>query len=201
MALMNQKILVVGGGIAGCSAGIALAAAGHNVRIVEAQAGWRFQSSGIFVYCNGLACLADLGVLPKILATGYSVAQGRNAYYDHTGAEITQACYPTARDGQVPAIVGIKRAELHRVLAVRLDALGVSVQLGTTVGKMTEEAGAVDVTPSDGTHDTYDLVLGADGIRSSLRAKIGIELEPRSPGSASGARCIRGLRTLARRSL
>ena len=182
MALMNQKILVVGGGIAGCSAGIALAAAGHNVRIVEAQAEWRFQSSGIFVYCNGLACLADLGVLPEILATGYSVAQGRNAYYDHTGAEITQTFYPTARDGQVPAIVGIKRAELHRVLATRLDALGVSVQLGTTVGKMTEEAGAVDVTLSDRTHDTYDLVLGADGIRSSLRAMIGIELEPRYTG-------------------
>lgn len=99
MALMNQKILVVGGGIAGCSAGIALAAAGHNVRIVEAQAEWRFQSSGIFVYCNGLACLADLGVLPEILATGYSVAQGRNAYYDHTGAEITQTFYPTDGGG------------------------------------------------------------------------------------------------------
>jgi NADPH-dependent 2,4-dienoyl-CoA reductase/sulfur reductase-like enzyme len=60
MALMNQKILVVGGGIAGCSAGIALAAAGHNVRIVEAQAEWRFQSSGTIRHAKPPSATADL---------------------------------------------------------------------------------------------------------------------------------------------
>ncbi len=182
MALANQKVLVVGGGIAGCSAGIALAAAGHEVRIIEAQTAWRFQSSGIFVYCNGLACLADLGVLRQILATGYAVEQGRNVYFDHTGAAITQTFYPTARNGQVPAIVGIKRAELHRVLAARLAALGVPVRLGTTVAGLSETVAGVTATFSDGASETFDLVLGADGIRSATRAMIGIGAAPRYTG-------------------
>jgi 2-polyprenyl-6-methoxyphenol hydroxylase-like FAD-dependent oxidoreductase len=182
MALSPQRILIVGGGIAGCSAGIALASAGHCVRIIEAQTEWRFQSSGIFVYANGLSCLDDLGVLDAILETGFAVPEGRNAYFDHTGAEITATTYPTAREGRVPAILGIKRAELHRVLATRLSALGVSVDLGQTVRAVHEQGSEVGVTFADGTTESFDLMLGADGIRSDTRKLIGLGIEPRYTG-------------------
>ncbi len=61
MSRQALDIVIVGGGIAGCSAAIALTAIGHKVRILEKQAAWRFQSSGIFVYSNGLRSMPAAG--------------------------------------------------------------------------------------------------------------------------------------------
>ena len=70
----TEHALVVGGGIAGCSAAIALAQAGARVTMLEKQRAWRFQSSGIFIYHNGLAALGSLGALPQILSSGFAIA-------------------------------------------------------------------------------------------------------------------------------
>jgi 2-polyprenyl-6-methoxyphenol hydroxylase-like FAD-dependent oxidoreductase len=171
-------ILVIGGGIAGCSAGIALAEAGHRVDLVEREPEWRFRSSGIFVYANGLEALDALGVLPGVLAAGFAVPGGRNAWFDHTGVPLVETVYPTAQDGRIPAILGIRRAELHRVLAARLDDLGVTVRLGTRVAAIDDRT----VTFADGRRASFDLILGADGIRSATRAMIGIGAHPRYTG-------------------
>ena len=175
-------ILIVGGGIAGCCAAIALTQTGHRVRIVEKQEAWRFQSSGIFVYANGLESLGKIGLLQDILAAGFPVPEGRNAYYDHTGKPIVETRYPTADAGRIPAILGIKRAEMHRVMAARVAALGVPVQLGTTVTGLEDGAGGVTATLSDGSVARADLVIAADGVRSATRALIGIEVAPRYTG-------------------
>ena len=175
-------ILIVGGGIAGCCAAIALTDRGHRVRIVEKQDTWRFQSSGIFVYANGLVSLSQLGLLDDILAAGYPVPRGRNSYYDHTGADIVETFYPTADQGRIPAILGIKRAEMHRVMSARVDTLGVPIQFGTTVQELEEGHGGIAAALSDGTRARYDLIIGADGVRSAIRGMIGIALEPRHTG-------------------
>ncbi|NNE80267.1 MAG: FAD-dependent oxidoreductase [Silicimonas sp.] len=175
-------ILIVGGGIAGCCAAIALTQNGHRVRIVEKENAWRFQSSGIFVYANGLVSLDKLGLLDDILAAGFPVPGGRNAYFDHTGAAIVETIYPTADGGRIPAILGIRRAEMHRVMTARIAALGVPVQLGTNVRGLEDVAGGVLVDLSDGTQVRTNLVIGADGVRSATRAMIGIDVAPRYTG-------------------
>jgi 2-polyprenyl-6-methoxyphenol hydroxylase-like FAD-dependent oxidoreductase len=174
-------IVIVGAGIAGCSAAIALTAAGHRVRVLEKQDAWRFQSSGIFVYSNGLASLDDLGVLDDILAAGFAIPDGVNAYYDHHGNPITETRYPPAQDGRIPAILGIKRAELHRVLAARMQALGVSVLLGVAVAGLDDSGARVVVTTQGETFDA-DLVIGADGVRSWVRGQIAPDVTPRYTG-------------------
>jgi len=175
-------ILIVGGGIAGCSAAIALANRGHRIRLVEKQAVWKFQSSGIFVYANGLVSLEELGLLDGILAAGFAIPGGRNAYYDHTGKPIVETVYPTAAEGRIPAILGIKRAELHRVMAGRVADLGIPMRLGTTVTALSEVSDKTTATFSDGTTSTHDLVIAADGVNSSMRQMIGVTKKPRYTG-------------------
>jgi len=181
MSGATPSILIVGGGIAGCSAAIALSQAGARVEVVESQAEWKFASSGIFVYSNGLDCLADLGALDGILDAGFAIPGGRNLYFEADGTPIVETVYPEGRHG-TPAILGIKRADLYRVLTTRIAELGVPVRLGTTVTALENAAEDVSVTLSDGTSGRYDLVLGADGLRSDMRARIGIDVEPRYTG-------------------
>lgn len=177
-----EHALVVGGGIAGCSAAIALAQAGARVTMLEKQRAWRFQSSGIFIYHNGLAALGSLGVLPQILSSGFAIADGRNVYLDHRGEPIVDTFYPTHHP-DVPPIVGIRRAEMHRVLAGRLDTLGVDIRLGTTVVRIDQDAADhVTVALSDDTKGQYDLVVGADGIRSDIRRLVAGALAPTYTG-------------------
>ncbi|WP_432730884.1 FAD-dependent oxidoreductase [Variovorax sp. W6] len=177
------SILIVGAGIAGCSAAIALARKGFGVTLVERQAEWRFQSSGIFIYGNGLEALRRVGVLPEILDAGFAIEDGRNVYLDHRGEPIVDVFYPRSSGGAAP-IVGIKRAEMHRILATQLDVLGVEIRLATTVAKIDAPAGGdrAEVVFSDGTARRFDLVVGADGIRSQLREAVAGPIAPRYTG-------------------
>ena len=64
---MTPRVLIVGAGIAGCCAAIALARIGWAVTLIEKQSAWQFQSSGIFVYSNGLAQFRALGVMDEMV--------------------------------------------------------------------------------------------------------------------------------------
>ncbi|MGT2434184.1 FAD-dependent oxidoreductase (plasmid) [Cupriavidus basilensis] len=135
-----EHALIVGGGIAGRAAAIALAQAGVRVTMLEKQQEWRFQSSGIFIYHNGLAALGSLGVLPEIVSSGFAIADGRNIYLDERGEPITDTFYPS-RHPDIAPIVGIRRAEMHRILASRLDALSVDIRLGTSAVRIDQRNG------------------------------------------------------------
>ena len=176
------NIVILGGGIAGCSAAIALTAIGHKVRVLEKQAAWRFQSSGIFVYSNGLRSMQELGVMEDMIAAGFAIPGGRNSYFDHHGNPITDSFYPSAEGGEIPAILGIKRAEIHRVLAARMARLGVEIDLDSSVAALDQDADRVRLQLTDGRQLDCDLLIGADGVRSVTRALMGIDLAPRYTG-------------------
>ncbi|QNK68342.1 FAD-dependent oxidoreductase [Variovorax sp. PAMC26660] len=179
----TNRVLIVGAGIAGCSAAIALADKGMHVMLIEKQAEWRFQSSGIFIYSNGLEALRAVGVLPQILDAGFGIADGRNVYLDHHGVPIVDVFYPASRGGAVP-ILGIRRAQMHRILAGRLDALGVDIRLATTMTAIHSPSGSdhAQVRLSDGSTQRFDLVVGADGIRSQVRETVTGPVAPRYTG-------------------
>ena len=72
---------------------------------------WRFQSSGIFVYSNGLEAFDRVGVLPEVLSAGFRIDDGRNIYVDHEGAPIIDTFYPAPPGrADVSPIVGIGAA-------------------------------------------------------------------------------------------
>ena len=182
MARDELDIVISGGGIAGCSAAIALTAAGHKVHILEKQAAWKFQSSGIFVYSNGLKSMQQLGVMEDMIAAGFAVPGGRNSYFDHQGTPITDSFYPAADGGKIPAILGIKRAEIHRVLAARMQQAGVQIDLDSSIKALEQTADRVQLQLTDGRQLSCDLLIGAEGVRSATRALMGLDLTPHYTG-------------------
>jgi 2-polyprenyl-6-methoxyphenol hydroxylase-like FAD-dependent oxidoreductase len=77
------------------------------------------------------------------------------------------------------------RPALHSILFEAMSQAGVSVRFGLTVRSIRQSPGNLDVEFSDGTHGTYDLVVGADGASSTIRqALFGPECAPRYTGQA-----------------
>ena len=142
-----KKALIVGAGIAGCTAGIALVQRGWSVTVIEKRSSAEAIGSGIFVYSNGLDNFNKLGLLAEVEQAGFIIPDGKNVYTDNVGKHITDVYYPK--------ILGIKRSTLQQVLTDKLKILGVDITLNTSVERYNL--------------DNYDLVIGADGINSTLR--------------------------------
>ncbi len=188
-----MRILIAGGGIAGLASAIALEQAGANVEVMEAEPAWAPLSSGMFLQSNGLAMLRRLGILDVVLEAGFSVPDDLMPVSTFDGQPITEVRYPRLAGADVPAILGIKRVVLHGILTDRVQELGINVRLGTrlrSVGSPSGGAGLVRVEASDSTEGDFDLVVGADGIRSDLRAmRFPDRAEPRYSGFGA-FRCV-----------
>lgn len=175
-----DTVLVVGGGAAGCAAAILLAERGVAVELVEIKPVATALGSGITLQGNALRVLAQLGVWDEVEAAGY----GYNELGLRTPDGTVLAEIPDARTGgpDLPATLGMPRPELARILLDRAAALGVRIRFGTSVRTLDQDADGVEVTFSDGGSGRYDLVVGADGVRSATRALIGVELAAKPVG-------------------
>ncbi len=176
-----MRVLVVGGGIAGLSAAIALAMRGAHVDLVEVKPQNAVLGVGIIQPNNALRVLDQLGILQPCLDAGFPTEGW--IYYDHRGTELTRFDSLRLVGADRPPNNALPRPALHAILTDRAASLGVSIALGTTIAAMDEDAGGVDVTLTDGRRGRYDLVVGADGIRSPLRRRLfGAGHEPQFVG-------------------
>jgi 2-polyprenyl-6-methoxyphenol hydroxylase-like FAD-dependent oxidoreductase len=175
-----SRILIVGGGIAGLALGRALRHHGFVPEIIERALSWPEGGAGLYLPGNGVRALAALGLANKVLARAIRMSHQR--ILDHRGRLLAEVELEKVWH-RVGACVGITRADLHRIL---LDgAAGLPMRLGTTVATLTQEADEVVVTFNDGSRGTYDLVVGADGIHSSIRPFVLATVRPRHLGQVS----------------
>jgi 2-polyprenyl-6-methoxyphenol hydroxylase-like FAD-dependent oxidoreductase len=177
---MPSRILIVGGGIAGLALGRALREQGFSPEIIERAAAWPAGGTGLYLPGNGVRALRALGLADKVLARAIRMSHQR--ILDHTGRQLVNIELAKLWNPVGPC-VGIARGELHRIL---LDAAaGVRMRLGTTLTTLSQEDDEVNVAFADGSSDTYDLVVGADGIHSSIRQLVFGRLGPRHVGQVS----------------
>ena len=167
--MSELDILIIGGGIGGLTAAIALRAAGHRVTAIERDPEWSVYGVGIIQQGNVLRAMDHLGLLDDYL----SAAVGFDFVAVHTPDGHLVAKVPSHRlvEG-CPANVGIGRPALQHVLATRTRASGAELRLGVTADTLEENGDCVRVRFSDGSHERFDIVVGADGIHSQTRGTI-----------------------------
>ena len=159
-----DRILVVGGGIAGLTTAAALHRRGFATELVERQPTWSVPGAGFVVHANGMRMLRALGLDAGVVSAGTVVRRWQ--FYDAQGSVLSDTDL-TAAWGEVGPCIGIVRPLLHN--ALRQGVADVPCRSGMAVTSLTQNDRGVTVTFSDGTRGAYDLVVGADGIRSTVR--------------------------------
>jgi 2-polyprenyl-6-methoxyphenol hydroxylase-like FAD-dependent oxidoreductase len=173
---MIKDALVVGGGVGGMSAALALARRGVAVELVDADPNWRAYGAGISVTGLSLRAFDDLGILDEVRERGFVGGGIRLRKADGEilmeSPPLPETAPPVARSG------GIMRPALHEIMAQRVRAAGIKVTLGARVTAYHQSEERVTVEFSDGRSETYALVIAAEGIYSQTRAM----LFPEAPG-------------------
>ena len=182
----GRKALVIGGGIGGLATAIALQQIGFTVELFERVVTLREVGAGLSLWANAIKALAYLGLgdavralaLPET-AGGIRTAQG--ALLMQTANAQLQAQF-----GELSVMV--HRAELHDLLRT---VLGQPLRLGMECVAVTTDAQGVAVRFHNGEEVRGDLLIGADGINSQVRA----QLHGQQPSTYAGYTAWRGVVT------
>lgn len=162
-------ILIVGGGIAGLALGACLTQRGIACELIEREPTWTTTGAGITLYPNGIRALGSLGLADAVRNAGspVDIVQTLNIH----GELVTESA-GESWPGIGPS-VAIHRPDLQAILIEA--ASRVKIRMGVDLERILPQANPIDsVDPvkvefSDGQTGHYEVVVGADGIRSSVR--------------------------------
>ena len=180
------KALVIGAGIGGLAAAVALRRAGWNVRIFERAASPRELGFALLLAPNAMHALGELGLGDAVRRGGFIATSGEMRRPD--GTVLRRFDIASVRMVLDEDTVCILRPVLHGAL---LDAVGLSsIELeSAAVGFVTHDDG-VRLTLADGRTADGQILIGADGVASAIRS----QLHPGEPAPrASGLLAIRGV--------
>jgi flavin-dependent dehydrogenase len=174
-------VIVVGARCAGAPAAMLLARAGYRVLMVERSKFPRDTLSTLYIHQPGVALLARWGVLPSVVATGCPAID--KVSYSVAGLRLEGASWPA--DGQ-PAAYAARRYLLDPLLAQAAVDAGAEFRQGCSVHDLVyEDDRVVGVRLSSGggaeTVERARLVIGADGMRSTVAAKVDAKMVIEDP--------------------
>lgn len=155
------RVLVVGGGIGGLSAAIALRRQGHEIVVLERAPRLDPVGAGITLFANAMSALGRLGLAEAVSTAGALATH--SAILTSDGRELT-----TLPADLLDGAVTVHRGDLQAAL---LDAAG-DVRLGAGVTEVEQTAEAVVVKVANGSEERGDLLVAADGLWSAVRASV-----------------------------
>jgi 2-polyprenyl-6-methoxyphenol hydroxylase-like FAD-dependent oxidoreductase len=162
-----QRILIVGGGIAGLGLATGLAAKGLEVRVVE-KTGY-VSGSGVGYWAFGLRAFDMLGLCERVIDNAYVVKSAKLCAPD--GTVVMEVSAPDLPNTSYPREIVIARPVLADVLLSAARGAGARVDIGVTVEALVDEGRSVSVRFTDGTEGRFDLVVASDGAFSMMRER------------------------------
>jgi 2-polyprenyl-6-methoxyphenol hydroxylase-like FAD-dependent oxidoreductase len=170
-----ETALIIGGGIGGLAAAIALRRVGIEAVVYERAPELKEVGSGLSLWSNALAALDRLGVLAPLHPLGIS---GQSGAFRRPDGRVLLAM----RAGQEATVTMllVHRAEL---LGVLLDAAGRdAVHVGTECVGLDQDEQGVSARFADGSSARGQLLIGADGLHSTVRSLLFGPARPRYGG-------------------
>ncbi|WP_461044064.1 FAD-dependent monooxygenase [Spirosoma harenae] len=154
------RVVVAGGGLVGMTAAIAFNRLGAKVRVIEKAPEIRAAGASINLWKNALDVFDKLGIGQPIRATGTSVQAW---FYNAAGQRYRAPGF----DPEGYAFTLFSRPQLNTILA---EAVGhENILLGSKIVHFEEEADQVTIVLADGRRLEADLLIGADGVYSTVR--------------------------------
>ncbi|HEV7168298.1 MAG TPA: FAD-dependent oxidoreductase [Micrococcaceae bacterium] len=173
----TTDVLVIGGGMAGLAAALGLRENGAKVTLVERAPEFGEVGAGLQMAPNAARVLQRWGLLEKALDIG--VRPKHLVFRDAlTGEELTRQTLGADFEARYGApYVVIHRSDLHRILLDACRAAGVALLNDVSVERVETENGRGRAHAADGTVYEADAVIGADGLKSTLREAV-VQDEP-----------------------
>ena len=183
---MVSDVVVAGAGIGGLTLALALHRHGVRVRVFERANHLTVAGAGIALPANGVKALQALSLGQAVTSSGMVVA--RAAILDSRGRPLgPEVDLTSVYDTMGASLVALHRARLHSIL---LDAVGPDVvTTGRQVASFEQNEASVHVALMDGERVDADLLIGADGLHSVVRA----QLVGKEPPAYSGYTSWRGV--------
>jgi 2-polyprenyl-6-methoxyphenol hydroxylase-like FAD-dependent oxidoreductase len=173
--------------MAGLSLAIALRQRGLAADVVERGDEGSATGAGLYLVGAGTRALNALGLADEAVRIGF--INRTQTLRNHRGARLAEIDAAAFWASCGPCL-GLERASLHRLLSQKVASSQIRYRL--TVETLRQEHEEISVRFTDGSNATYDLVVGADGIRSAIRRLEFGSSDPRFRGQV-------GWRFIARR--
>lgn len=158
------RALIVGAGVAGLAAAWWLGRAGWRTTVLERAGDLRTDGYMLGLSGPGYEVARRMGILPALQARGRRIRE--NVYRNRAGAEIVRLRYGELLRGL--EWVTLSRTELVSELFAALGATA-DVRFGVSVSAIPQSEGGIVAELTDGTQETADLLIGADGVHSAVR--------------------------------
>jgi len=175
------RALIIGAGIGGLSAAIALRRVGLQVDVYDQARAFEAVGAGISLWANAVSALERLDLATAVARV--SVGGDRGEFRTWDGRQLREISSAELRGRFGAAHIATHRADLQRVLidALQPDTLHLSLRCARVV----DDGSSVQAQFQDGSEARGDILIGADGLRSSVRAGLWGDSAPRYAGYTS----------------
>ena len=176
-----MKVIIVGGGIGGLCAAIALQQHGHEVLVYERADAIGEVGAGLTLWSNALKVLRKLGIADLVIAAGAKIE--RSKLLTSTGEVLSTAGIEHLEERFGEPVIGIHRAVLHEILIRSLKPN--TLKLAMSCARFEQGHDKVTIYFENGEVDSADLLIGADGIHSVIRKQMIPNLHLRYSGCSA----------------